>query len=912
MENAKGMLALAVALAAVACGAAPAALDVSPGDVVRLSSQWDGRGVPRSVYVRPYLAACDAAGKRVWAGTVGAFYQRAFDPSNPHIQKWCAYARVRASAPEVERDSVARYRPMGVAGVVLPPTAARLELKLTVEGGTAEWTGESNSIVRIEGKIPYKGMKFPPLPREGVVSLDDAALDAALAARAKDRMELSSVGDRTMAKLNGRPFIPRIYKNTSEGDPEDLRRIPAVFSKCGFNLFVVQFGLADNVDADAPERIRRELRERLRHAPDAHLMLGFNVQTWEGWGEAHPTEMFRNAEGGYGLMKGCRVTEFADVPKTCRGADSHIRRPAFSYASETFAAAAGEAMARIIRHLEGVPEGKALAGVYIGGGCDGQWFDLFDGCGIRLSADYSDAALKGYRAYLRRKYGDRADTAAQIPSYADFWTPRAHFSEHGPSPESDYREYLAWTTARFTGTLATAVRNACGGRLLVGGYYSNAGLGGFPKISLAGTRQRLAADDGWSFCAVVPSYAREYADPVIPSVFNGSFVRRGRLYVGELDLRNPEVGNWRYWGSALWRENHTPATYRTEVLKHVLAAVTAGGAYHAYDMNGNWFSTPAAMETWRVAAEVADAARPMEPLREGIALVGGERYFDHQSFGEPQGRLLAYAIRDNVPRAMAFSGLPHANHLVDEVLDDPTAELPGVVVFNDLSAIGPEAFGTLRSRYAKDRRTLVYTWRPGIFAAGGERIEEALGLRASGSTNRFIVADGTSDDPLMAGITGRMVGSFAPWGVARVEGLVPVDGSGWKELARFEGTSVGGAFVRRAKDFTEVYLAHPAALTPALCRNLAREAGFAPILETDDISGCGSGILWLVAQTDGVRRFRLPPGLRPGKVLVGPAFTPDGDAYAVTMKTAEIFAVALEGREATGRTAVQPCCRASR
>ena len=854
----------AVALAAALTGAltgnaASAVFDVSPGDIVLLSSRWNGRDVPRSVYVRPYLTACDQSGKRVWSGTVGTFYQRAFDPAEPHVQKWCAYARVRSPEPETEKASVARYRLMGKSGVVLPPSAARLELKLTVEGGTAQWTGESNSIVRIEGKIPYRGMKFPRLPCDGIAGLDDAALDAALAARPKDRIELEPAGDRTEVRLNGRPFVPRIYKNSCEGVPEDLRRIPAVFSKCGFNLFVVNFNLAENADAGAPERIRAELRERLRYAPEAHLMLGIGVQAWEGWGEAHPSEIFRNETGGYGLMKGCRVTEFADRPKTFRGPDRHMRRPAFSYASEEFAADAGEAIARIIRHLETVPEGKALAGVYIGGGSDGQWFDLFDqgsGRTSRVSADYSDAARKGFRAYLKRKYGDRADPDAAIPSDGDFWTPRAHFSEHGPSVESDYREYLAWATARFTGTLSGAVRKACGGRLLVGGYFSNAGLGGYPKISLACTRHRLCDDDGWNFCAVVPSYAREYADPVVPSVFDGSFARRGRLYVSELDLRNPEVDNWLYWGSAIWRENHTPATFRTEVLKHVLAAVTAGGGYHAYDMNGNWFSTPSAMETWRIAAEVAEHARPMEPLREGIALVGGERYFDFQSFGEQQGRLLSYALRDNIPRAMAFSGLPYARHLLDEVLAAPDAALPGVVIFGDLSTIGPDGFRAMRSRYGRDRRVLVYTWRLGVFAADGDRIEAEMGLRASCSTNRFIVADGASDDPLMAGIGGRMVGSFAPWGVARVEGLVPVEGSGWKELARFEGTDVGGVFVRRTEGFTELYVAHPAAITPALCRNLAREAGFAPIVDTDDISGCGSGIFWLLAQTDGTRRFR--------------------------------------------------------
>ena len=75
---------------------------------------------------------------------------------------------------------------------------------------------------------------------------------------------------------------------------------------------------------------------------------------------------------------------------------------------------------------------------------------------------------------------------------------------------------------------------------------------------------------------------------------------------------------------------------------------------------------------------------------------------------------------------------------------------------------------------------------------------------------------------------------------------------------------------------------------------MAREAGFEPLLDTDDPSDCGSGIFWFIAQFDGVRRFRVPPGYRPGKVLVGPEYSAADGAYSVPMKTAGIFAVTLE------------------
>ena len=38
---------------------------------------------------------------------------------------------------------------------------------------------------------------------------------------------------------------------------------------------------------------------------------------------------------------------------------------------------------------------------------------------------------------------------------------------------------------------------------------------------------------------------------------------------------------------------------------------------------------------------------------------------------------------------------------------------------------------------------------------------------------------------------------------------------------------------------------------------------------------------------------RLPKGVRPGPVLEGPAFKPDGDGFAVTLKRGDIFVLAV-------------------
>ena len=74
-----------VAVGAFAAGASGVSVaQVAPGDVVMLRCGWDRQSVPLSVYVRPRLFARDAAGKVVWSGNVGAYFQHAVSATPPH------------------------------------------------------------------------------------------------------------------------------------------------------------------------------------------------------------------------------------------------------------------------------------------------------------------------------------------------------------------------------------------------------------------------------------------------------------------------------------------------------------------------------------------------------------------------------------------------------------------------------------------------------------------------------------------------------------------------------------------------------------------------------------------------------------------------------------------------------------
>jgi hypothetical protein len=301
------------------------------------------------------------------------------------------------------------------------------------------------------------------------------------------------------------------------------------------------------------------------------------------------------------------------------------------------------------------------------------------------------------------------------------------------------------------------------------------------------------------------------------------------------------------------------------------------------------------METWTAVKRIADHVRPLPVSPNHVAIVGGERYWDHQSMR--QNRVLPYYVREITSRIYGNSGLPYENYLLDDILEDKDAELPKVIVFNDLTTVTPEQFAELRRRYARDGRVLVYSWRLGLFAPGGEEIEREMGLGPcpAGFVGRLVHADGSSDDPLMKGVKGLFLPCKYYLGDPHATKLIPLAEKGWKTLASFDRSDVPAVAVRRSGECTEVYISIPNGISVPFLRNLARSVGFDPIIESDDLSGFGSGIFYILAQTDGVKRFRLPAGYRPGEVLEGPAYKvlQDG-ACEVELKRSRIFVLEVK------------------
>ena len=858
-----------------------AAFAVTTGQAYRLDFSWREVDVPRSAYLMPHLRVEDADGRVLVNRNVGVVQQRVFDPVDPSIQRWQVFAITSTSDKPASTTGFE-----GMSTVLLPKDAARVVLSVSRFGSPARISNLALAATPVD-RPPRVRCAFPPLPE--VKGVPDAELDAALAARPRAVATLQANGDRTELFVDGRRIVPKIYKNTGWDIPHRYRTAKA-FGEKGFNVFVLPFSLADCWKADgsvdaAP--VRPMLRKLLRFNPQAMILLEMGVKPCADWGAAHPDEVFRCESGKYALFTHGRVCAFTDAPKDDPSRKAYAIP---SYTSELYVDEASAAIGAFFAQLEAWPESKAVIGVYVNGGTDGQWLDLFDNSALpkRESADYSVASQRGFDAYRRA----RGEKPVPVPSTAALRRrDRVDFGEHVETPESEWRAFYVRSAAKMRLKFARAVKRATSRRILVGSYSPNTGLAGSALFAQTCAKWLMKSGD-FDFFAVVPGYIREPFDPVVSAVYNGSLADRGKLFISELDLRSGDVGNWGFWGSDFWKANHTAETFRKKTLHYVCHALTRGGTYHAYDMDGGWFNTPAAQETWAVANRIADQARPMPRTADRIAVVAGERFMDHRSQG--YGHMLAYALREMPRIALAVSGVPYDFYLADDLLADENARLPKVVMVADPTTLSYEQYVRLRRRCAADGRILVWFGRPGVYATDGAKIDAELGMeRRQDGDGKWIVAGANEEDPLMKGVRGL----FSAWYPYYADGIVFPEAwcpKGWKTLACFDKTSVPAVSVRRAQGLTEVYIANPGQVSSAFIRNLAREAGFAPLLETDDISGYGSGLFYILAQRDGEKAFRLPEGRRVGEVLYGPDVKRTDEIYSVSLKRNEMFVLEVK------------------
>ena len=811
--------------------------------------------------------------------------------------------------------------------IQIPPEAvsARPTIKFSGNPMTVKIVHFELATVDKQDPMPIFPLKTPFSNKH----LDDKELTQALMEREKVQVKLATNGDQVQFLVNGEAVPLKIYKNnlttTIANYPEFLKKTPAM-QKAGFNLFTigVYLGLpahprtANSVwQKDGTYRveiIQKAMREILKYSPDAMILLDFFITPREGWSEANQDEVVQWIDGRKGVFSGGgRIRSLTNEPPEVLTPIPHepwsMAMWIPSYFSEKFTEDASKAIFDIFQELEKTPESRALAGILMVRGVDMQWFDLFaeipatkEGKAIYPLADYSPASVKSFRNFLRQKYSNDIDKLraswndSAVKSFDDIQIP-AHeelFSKGqvmirksgGRDRIADFIESRGDGMSKQYLSFCRAIKKATNNRLMVGSYRAEGAIVHYPFLTQQCSRQMYAAPEV-DFFASCPG-GRTPENPVMPFLLNGSLRLHGKLAVVELDFRTPWVWNWGPWGNSIYYKTHDEKEFQQRTMRAQLFASAYGGAFHAFDMDGNWYDTPMAINAWTNNNRIYDLRKPRPLSDRRIALFYSEHYWEYMALNST--RAFAHTVKNSPREAIIRSGVDCDAYLLDDIFH-PDFKAPRVLWFVDSLELTPAKAAEIRKKFANSGRILVWMWAPGIGATND--IGKVAGFqleRAPQADGKPIIALKNSKDSLMEGVDNLLLAKYRPWGLGPVW---KVTDSNAVILGNYAGTQIPAMAVKRYDDHTEIFIGQGGSVTPRFARNIAQEAGAHCWIASDDPAASAGNLLIVSAASSGEKTIYLPAGISEVKSVTGQKIRQDGTQVTCSLEYGDVLVLEL-------------------
>lgn len=830
----------------------------------------------------PVLRCFDKEGKIIIPEKFKYPEETALEPEPDYIRLHARWRAPEFGSPYPGKKSIGYLNT-----VELPADTAFISFGFSFEGGPASCKIEKIAFAPAkEHDYHYlSGQDTLKVKFENPKPLNRNEVTALLEKREKPNVKLQRKGDRVIMTVNGEEVMPIVFKNGPvHGSMKKELVRDKTFRQTGFKIFTVNIPLGQSrtrfrgpiwKDEDLYDIKQMEdaVYDLLSQVPDAFIVFEILVNNYYEWGLAHPEDVFTYSDGTRSLWASSirGKTKQDELPVK----DDYLIWMG-SLQSDRFRHDVPHALNEVFRRFEKTLASNAVIGTYLNGTGDNQWFSTDEKTGM----DHSPASICAWRQFLRQRYGNsleklcsawkRPDASfdnAMPPKFTDFWTEQTLYPDDFVP---DYNRFLAEYNFRLMDAFSYAVKMATDGRFLVGAYWPNGGMDGFPFPTHRNV-DRLCNSPYFDFFAVVPQYYeyRECGHPLFAAAYNGSLRLHNKLLLVELDIRNPEIDNWGIWGSRTYAYTHTPHTFHEFAMRTACWSMALGGTFHAYDLSCGFWDTQNAIRSWKDAMDVCRQFRPSaeERMADRIAMLTDEQAPNYTTLHR-QFRLYAYNQNLLPHIALSMSGLGFDFYLTADALNSEW-EPPKLVILAETGTMPPEDGALLRQKLCRNGRVIVWMGTPGYlnrrcladaeaisgFKLGERRLDEPL------------TADANCQDALMKGVTGTLF-PRPNWGHA-IGPVCTINDPDSTVLARFQPSGLPGMAVKRHPDCTEVFIGQSGALTPQLLRNLALLAGITPIQETNDICYQSGGIATVCASTGGVKRYAFPNGVKGYNILSG-------------------------------------------
>jgi hypothetical protein len=423
---------------------------------------------------------------------------------------------------------------------------------------------------------------------------------------------------------------------------------------------------------------------------------------------------------------------------------------------------------------------------------------------------------------------------------------------------SDYLEFhsetVAATILRFAGTTKAALREAGRTKIVAVFYgyhfwfsrfttgYHNSGHHALGRV--------LDSPDVDAVCAPGNYQDRHPGGMFSAQLVAGSVRLHGKLFYNEDDTRTFLTAPDSAWGRC-----PDVASTVGVLQRNFCGALTAGGTSWWMDQGGGWFHDArlmAAIAQMRgLAEELLEEDRSSTAQVAVIVSQGTSRYMWYD------GGLTEAALTMQLAELGAM-GAPFevfdAGDL-ERLFAGPNAHRLRLVIFLNCLYLSPEQRRAIRTRVARDDRTLLWVHAGGLITEQGvstEAMAEVTGIRTA-----------IYETPWQLEVVSYLTGDRMTYGTHDSVGPVLYGDDaqaivhGWARLHVRRDPDMPGLLEKKLSGWRSFWSAAPAC-PAALLRAIARSAGVHVYADTGDQVFVGPGLLAVHAAFDGQRTIRLP------------------------------------------------------
>ena len=606
-------------------------------------------------------------------------------------------------------------------------------------------------------------------------------------------------------------------------------------------------------------RLENELLFIHDAAPDARVLLNVNIDAGPEFFERYPDSIFRNEKGELGVRQLCSFAGFG-VPGPNPAKNRHW---AVSYASEDYQRYVTDGLRKLAEFLKQSPAGKIVAGFGFNGGHDDQFFQ-WEYSAARGQGDYSPAAMKAYRLYLKEKYGtdealrkawnDPSVSLADAPLFSEKeWKSRRYWSNTKSGLDrkiADGRSFMTDSLAVMNNRFARTLKKAMGRDIVVGTYYSSpiwaqAGRSSLGKLSENGGIDIVFQVSAYSYMRK-PGGVGASANFAIAAAHSAKL-----LYMQEMDHRTPRSQMTAGWNRESLGYPATFKEFRDQVCRDAGAVLACGGdGFYYFDMFDSWYNDPEALDAIRTTCKTADWVLE---YRDKVSSTKTALFLDER---QPLLNCDASAAAGRIAMTCRLSGVTPDIYLLDDLTKK---ELPDykLWIVADPQTLTEAQLKALKEKALKRGSVLIVTGAAGALQnpeAG--RSAPALAELGIKVRDRIAVASDTTEfvsdaaDTLTRNCAGRLgmldlfITSEKTLRFTSLRYTTILDDPSFKILGRWSASRQPALGVKRIpKRGTIIYSAQPDGLTPQLLHNAALEAGITPHSEPGNAVAVGNGAI---------------------------------------------------------------------